>query len=96
VVFPTTAHGTQSVATILTVTNTGTSPAAFSFVGLGGTYSADFYQLNTCNTTLAAGAKCSVFVMFRPASVGAYTATMEFFDTAQGGYQGVTLSGTGN
>jgi hypothetical protein len=96
VVFPITKHGTQSVASILTVTNTGTSTATFSYIGLGGTNYADFYQLNNCGASLAVGAKCDVFIIFRPAAVGTFTATMEFFDTAQSQYQGVTLTGTGN
>jgi subtilase family serine protease len=94
--FPTTLHGTQSVATIMTVTNTGTSTATFTFIGIGGTNYADFYQLNSCGATLAAGATCKVFVIFTPAAAATYTATLEFFDTAQNEYQGVTLNGTGN
>jgi len=96
VTFPVTVHGTQSVASILTVTNTGTSTATFSYMGIGGTNYSDFFELNTCGTSLAAGAKCDVFVIFRPTAAGTYTATMEFFDTAQAGYQGVTLNGTAN
>jgi len=84
------------VASIITVTNTGTTAATFGFIGIGGTNAADFYQLNTCGTSLAVGAKCSFYVMFRPAAATAYSATLELFDNAQSGYQGVTLSGTGN
>jgi subtilase family serine protease len=93
---PATLHGTHSVASILTVKNTGTSTATFTFLGIGGTNYANFFQLNSCGTTLAVGASCKVFVVFSPTAVGTYTATMEFFDTAQNEYQGVTLSGTGN
>ena len=94
--FPTTAHGTQSVASILTVANTGTTTAMFGFIGIGGTNPAEFSQLNSCGTSLAAGAKCSFFIVFKPAAAAAYTATLELFDNAQGGYQGIALSGTGN
>jgi hypothetical protein len=94
--FPTTAHGTQSVASILTVANTGTTTAMFGFIGIGGTNPAEYSQLNSCGTSLAAGAKCSFFIVFKPAAAAAYTATLELFDNAQGGYQGIALSGTGN
>jgi hypothetical protein len=94
--FPTTKHGTQSAASIITVTNTGTTTATFGFIGIGGTNYADFYQLNTCGTSLATGAKCYFFVVFKPAAATAYTATLELFDNAQGGYQGINLTGTGN
>jgi subtilase family serine protease len=96
VTFPNTTHGTQSLASVVTVTNSGTTTANFGFLGLGGANYADFYQLNSCGTTLAPGAKCSVFFIFRPAATGAFAATMEFFDNAQAGYQGIALSGTGN
>jgi hypothetical protein len=94
--FPTTTHGTQSLASIVTVTNSGTTTATFGFVGIGGTYAPDFYQLNSCGTSLAVGATCKFYIIFRPATTGAYSATLELFDNAQSGYQGVTLSGTGN
>jgi len=95
--FPTTTHGTQSLASIITVTNTGTTTAEFGFIGIGGTNYAEFYQLNSCGTSLAAGATCKFYVIFRPAAAStAYTATLELFDNAQSGYQGITLSGTGN
>lgn len=95
--FPTTTHGTQSLASVITVTNTGTTTADFGFIGIGGTNYAEFYQLNSCGTSLAAGATCKFYVNFRPAAAStSYTATLELFDNAQSGYQGITLSGTGN
>lgn len=93
--FATTTHGTQSVASVMTVTNSGTTTATFGYIGIGGTNPTEFSQLNTCGTSLAVGAKCTLFVVFKPAAAAAYTATLELFDNAQGGYQGITLSGTG-
>jgi subtilase family serine protease len=96
-VSPTTLHGRWSVASILTVTNTGTSIATFSYIGIGGTNYTNFYELNSCGTALAAGSSCKVFVIFNPTAAGVtYSATLEFFDTAQNEYQGITLTGTGN
>jgi hypothetical protein len=96
VTFATIAHGSHSAATIVTVTNSGTTAATFSLIGIGGTNPTSFYQLNTCGTTLAAGAKCTVFVEFLPATAATYSGLLEFFDNAQGGYQQITLTGTGN
>ena len=95
--FPTTLHGAQSLASIITVTNSGTTTANFGFIGIGGTNYAEFYQLNSCGTSLAAGATCNFYVIFRPAAAStSYTATLELFDNAQSGYQGITLNGAGD
>ena len=95
VAFPTTTHGSQTVASIVTVTNSGTTTATFGFIGLGGANPSDFYQLNTCGTSLAVGAKCSFYIVFQPAAALAYSATLELFDNAQSGYQSIAVSGTG-
>ena len=94
--FAATPHGKQSIARIVTVSNTGTTTATFSLIGIGGTNPTAFSQLHTCGATLAAGAKCTVYVGFAPAAVGADSALLEFFDNAQGGYQQITLAGTSN
>jgi hypothetical protein len=96
VAFGTVTHGSHSAATILTVTNSGTTTATFSLIGVGGTNGANFSQLNTCSASLAAGARCTVFVEFVPPTVGSYSGLLELFDNAQAGYQQITLTGTGN
>jgi subtilase family serine protease len=96
VAFGTVTHGLHSAATILTVTNTGTTAATFSLIGIGGTNGTSFSQLDTCGPSLAAGAKCSVFVEFVPAAAGSYSGLLELFDNAQFGYQQITLTGTGS
>jgi subtilase family serine protease len=95
VAFGATTAGGYSAASILTVTNTGTTTADFGYIGIGGTGYASFYQVNSCGTSLAVGARCYVYIVFEPAAAGSYTATMQFFDNAQNEYQGVALSGTG-
>jgi hypothetical protein len=94
--FATTTHATQSVASVVTVTNSGTTTANFGFLGIGGINPADFYQFNSCGASLAAGSNCKFYIIFRPAAAASYTATLEMFDNAQTGYQGITLNGTGN
>lgn len=94
--FPTTLHGTHSTSQIVTVTNTGTTTATFKLIQLGGGYSTQFYQNSSCGTSLAPGAQCSIFVQFSPTQAGGFSASLELFDNAQGLYQSVPITGTGN
>ena len=57
---------TTSAAQTVTVTNTGTAAATLSGVLLSG----DFSQTNTCGTSLAVGASCTVSVKFTPTAHG--------------------------
>jgi hypothetical protein len=57
---------TTSAVQTVTVTNTGGTELNVLAV----TASGDYSQTNTCTVTLAAGADCSISVMFRPSEVG--------------------------
>ena len=57
--------------------------------------SGDFAQTNNCDTTLAAGASCTVNVTFTPTVTGVRTGTVSFSDNAPQSPQVVSLSGTG-
>jgi len=87
--------GTTSAAKTVTVTNTGTATLAIDSISLGGTNAGQFNRTNNCAATLAAGAKCTVTVRFKPTSKGAKSATLRV--TPSGGLpvKTVTLSGTG-
>ena len=63
--------GTTSSAQTVTVTNPGTTAASMSSIGVTG----PFAQTNTCGTSLAAGASCTVSVTFAPTAAGAATGT---------------------
>lgn len=89
---------TASTAQTITATNSGTAPLTISSVAISGTNSGDFSQTNTCpaaNSTLAAGAKCTINVTFTPAATGARAATLSITDNASGSPHTVALSGTG-
>jgi hypothetical protein len=94
--FPATLHGTTSVAQTVTLTNSGTSTVTLKSIALAGSNPTAFVQLNTCGATLAAAASCSVYVAFKPAAAGSFTATLSIADTGAASPQSVTLSGTGN
>jgi len=54
------------------VTNTGTSSVTFTSIST----SAEFAETNSCGTTLAVGASCSIAISFTPAAPGVRTGTL--------------------
>jgi hypothetical protein len=62
---------------------------------MGGTNPASFLEIGTCGTSLAAGASCSIYIAFKPASAAALSAALSVTDNATGSPQKVTLTGTG-
>ena len=87
--------GTTSAAQTVTLTNLGTTAISISSISLTGTNGADFAQTHTCGTSLAAGAKCTISVTFKPTAKGARSATLSVADNAGGSPQSTSLSGTG-
>jgi hypothetical protein len=81
--------GSQSAASSVTLTNTGTDLLTIS----GITSSIDFPQTNTCGSSLAASASCQISVQFAPSNAAPETGTLTITDSA--GTQTVALSGTG-
>ena len=95
IAFPATVTAATSAAQVVTVKNTGTAAATISSIALGGTNATSFVEIGTCGTSLAAGASCSIYVAFKPASAAALTGTLSVTDNATGSPQKVTLTGTG-
>jgi hypothetical protein len=87
--------GTSSIAQTVAVQNPGTATLAISDVTMSGTDAASFQQASTCGTSLAAGANCTVSVIFAPTATGTQNATVTFTDNAADGPQTLSLSGTG-
>jgi hypothetical protein len=84
-----------STAQTVTLSNTGTAALSITGVALTGTNASDFAQSNTCGSSLAAGANCTISVTFTPAASGSRTASVSITDNASGSPQTVSLSGTG-
>jgi hypothetical protein len=84
-----------STAQSVTVTNTGAVALPISSITLSTSGSQPFSQTNTCGTSLASGASCTIRVVFDPASVGAATATLSIQAGNGAGTRTVALSGTG-
>ncbi len=95
IAFPATTHGTTSAAQAVTLTNSGTSTLNLTSISLTGTNPADFEALNTCGATLAASASCTVYVAFKPAAAGSFSASLTVADNGSTTSQAVTLTGTG-
>ncbi len=96
------AISTTSAPLSVMVTNTGTAAVNFTGLTTSGADAEDFsVPLPTsgggCSATgsLAAGASCTINVLFTPQAAGARTATLLIADNATGSPQAVALSGTG-
>lgn len=76
----------------VTATNTGGATLEIASIAANGDFA---ISTNTCGATLAAGASCSVSVIFTPKALGARMGTLTFTDNAPNSPQTVGLSGTG-
>ena len=95
ITFSNTSVGTSTAAQSITLSNTGGAPLNLTSIAITGTNSGDFAQTNTCGTSVAAGANCSINVTFKPSATGARSAVVTITDNATGSPQTVGLTGTG-
>jgi PQQ-like domain len=79
----------------ITVTNTGAAVLPITSIYLSTSGSQPFSQINTCRSSLAAGASCMISVIFDPAAAGSATATLSVNVGNGVATQTVALSGTG-
>ena len=89
--------GSKSAPRKITLTNVGTTTLTFNGneIAISGVNAADFSQINTCGSTLAAGKSCAIAVTFTPTATGSRKAQVSVTDNGGGSPQRVTLSGTG-
>ena len=90
--------GTNCTNQPVTLTNIGTASLTIAGITITGPQAADFSETNTCGTTLAAGASCTISVGFKPSTVGPETATLVITDNSNwvtGSTQTVGLIGAG-
>lgn len=83
--------GTTSPPQIVTLTNTGTAPLAFTGIVAGG----DAMQANTCPASLAPGASCLVQIMFAAGGLGQRTGTITITGNFPNSPQVLALAGIG-
>jgi len=84
-----------SAAQTVTLSNTGNATLSITSIAVTGTNARDFAQTSTCGSSVAAGANCTIAVMFSPSALGTRTAALSISDNASGSPQTVPLSGTG-
>jgi hypothetical protein len=82
--------GTTSAAQTVTLKNTGTASLSISGIAASGS----FAETNTCGSSLAANASCTISVTFTPTAAGALTGAITFTNNAAASPQQVSLSGT--
>jgi hypothetical protein len=85
------AIAVPSASQSATLSNQGTGPLNIS----GITASGDFSQTNTCGTSVAPGANCSISVVFTPTAAGSRTGQISISDDASPSPQTIMLTGTG-
>jgi hypothetical protein len=91
ITFPTTLVFTTSAVQTVTLTNTGLGTLTISNIAATG----PFVQTNTCGTTVAPGASCTISVRFKPTNKGQLTGSVTITDNAPGSPQRVKLTGVG-
>ena len=91
-VYPATGVGLTAFAQTLTLTNNGGIPLIVSSVVVSPGFA---IALNSCTTTVAVNASCSLTIVFAPTAPGPIAGTLTFTDNASSGVQTTSLSGTG-
>jgi hypothetical protein len=91
------AVGTTSVAQTVTLTNTGTASQFINGVSILGADQLDFNRTgDQCiGLPVAAGASCTITIVFNPTATGTRTATLTVLDNNFNSTQTVNLTGTG-
>ena len=95
--FGTVKVGTTSAPHSVTVTNTESATLGLTSITIGGTNTGDFTLTgNTCGSTLASGASCTVTITFTPTATGSRSGNVTVKDNDSSGSQKIPLSGTGD
>ncbi len=74
--------GTNTTAQQAVLSNSGSATISIGGVTISGAQQGDYKQTNTCGTTLAPGANCTISVTFVPQAGGTRTATLQVTDSA--------------
>ncbi|MEO6816847.1 MAG: choice-of-anchor D domain-containing protein [Edaphobacter sp.] len=81
--FATRNTGSNSIAQIVTLTNSGNAPLNISTISISGVNPADFSQTSTCfNSSIAAGATCTLSISFSPSDTGSLSAAVQILSDA--------------
>ncbi len=93
--FPATHVGSVSAFQTVTLTNLGVAPLSITSMSFGGTNPHSFEQHNSCGSSVAAGASCTISVAFAPGLPGALSAVLSIASNGGVSPENIALSGTG-
>jgi dienelactone hydrolase len=93
--FATQLVGTTSPAQSVTLNNYGTATLTITNIAFKGTDPSDFQQTDTCGSSVAPGASCTISVYFKPTGINTRTVSLSITDNAPSSPQTVALNGTG-
>jgi hypothetical protein len=92
--FATTGVGLSSAAQTVTLTNNGGVQLTLGSISISGNFSI-VSGSNSCGASLAAGAACTLQIVFVPTAAGSRTGVLTIVDNAANSPQSVQLTGTG-
>ena len=92
--FPAQGVGTSSTAQGIALNNTGNVALTITGITLTGANNGDFMESDNCNGSVAAGAKCTINITFKPTATGTRSAAVSIADNAAGSPQTAGLTGT--
>ncbi len=87
--------GQSSKPKAVTMSNVSSTPVSITGITLGGTNPGDYSETNTCGSSLAGGAKCSISATFKPTATGTRTASISIADSDPTSPQTIALTGIG-
>jgi hypothetical protein len=87
--------GTTTAPQVTSLTNSESAALNIANIAIAGANASDFAESNTCGTSLAPGASCSVSVTLNPGATGARSGSLTITDSAPSSPQTVALSGAG-
>jgi FG-GAP-like repeat/HYDIN/CFA65/VesB-like, Ig-like domain/FG-GAP repeat len=87
--------GTVSDPQVVTLTNVGNKPVSIYSLGIIGQFPQVFLQTNTCGTSVAAGASCTINVQFAPQLTRGFIESLGVKDDGGGQTQKIQVAGTG-
>ncbi len=93
--FGSVAVSQSSKLKIITMSNVGSTSLGITGITIGGTNPGDYSQVNTCGSSLSAGANCTIKVTFKPTATGTRTATISIADSDPTSPQTIALTGIG-
>ena len=92
---PTTKVGRFCTGDVV-LTNVGTTTLDIGSIKITGPNASNFKETNSCSSTLAPNASCTIAVTFTPTKTGAAQANLTVMDNAEIGTQNVPLTARGN